>query len=141
MKFLVIRLSSIGDIVMTTPLIRCLSLQLPGAEVHFLTGSYYKNILQANPYVHAVHAIREKSGEVTAQLTSENFDYVIDLQNDGMSRDVIAELKRPVLAYDELSFRKFLFTRLKWNLMPRGEHVVDRYLKTVSSLGVINDGN
>ncbi len=37
MKFLIIRFSSIGDIVLTTPVVRCLKQQVAGAEVHYLT--------------------------------------------------------------------------------------------------------
>jgi hypothetical protein len=37
MKILVIRFSSIGDIVLTTPIVRCLKQQLPHAQIHFLT--------------------------------------------------------------------------------------------------------
>ena len=37
MKILIIRFSSIGDIVLTTPVIRCLKKQLSGCEIHYLT--------------------------------------------------------------------------------------------------------
>ena len=33
-KFLILRFSSIGDIIMTTPVVRCLKQQVPGAVVH-----------------------------------------------------------------------------------------------------------
>jgi len=39
-KILVIRFSSIGDIVLTTPVIRCLKKQL-NVEVHYLTKTSF----------------------------------------------------------------------------------------------------
>ena len=50
-KILIIRFSSIGDIVLTTPVIRCIKLQLPSAEVHFLTKKGFASILAPNPYI------------------------------------------------------------------------------------------
>jgi len=60
MKFLIIRLSSIGDIVLTTPVIRCLKKQVPDAEIHYLTKSTYMQIVSSNPYIDKVHYL-EKS--------------------------------------------------------------------------------
>jgi ADP-heptose:LPS heptosyltransferase len=51
MKFLVIRFSSIGDIVLTTPVVRCLKQQVPEAEVHFLTKKSFAGIVVNNPHV------------------------------------------------------------------------------------------
>jgi ADP-heptose:LPS heptosyltransferase len=49
MKILVIRFSSMGDIIYTTPIVRCLKKQLPGAEVHFITKPAFKYIYDNNP--------------------------------------------------------------------------------------------
>jgi len=51
MKFLVIRFSSIGDIVLTTPAIRCLKQQLPDAELHFLSKKIFRDVTIHNPYI------------------------------------------------------------------------------------------
>ena len=51
MKVLFIRFSSIGDIVLTTPVIRCFKQQMPDAEVHYLTKASFRGILQANKYI------------------------------------------------------------------------------------------
>lgn len=140
MKLLVIRLSSIGDIVMTTPLIRCLKLQMEGSDIHYLTGASYQEVLRGNPHLTAIHAWKENDGTMGERLKAEDFDLVIDLQNDPVSRKMVDFLRKPFLRYDELPIRKKILTTLKWNLMPAGEHVVDRYMKTVASLGVRHDG-
>ena len=48
MKILVLRFSSIGDIVLTTPVVRALAQQVPGAVVHFATKPGYRGLLDAN---------------------------------------------------------------------------------------------
>jgi len=54
MKVLIIRLSSIGDIVLTTPVIRCVKQQLIDAEVHFLTKDTFSGLVVHNPYIDQV---------------------------------------------------------------------------------------
>ncbi len=50
-KFLLLRFSSIGDIVLTTPVIRCIKIQYPVAEVHFATKKQFKVLVENNPYI------------------------------------------------------------------------------------------
>lgn len=138
MKFLVIRTGDIGDIVLSTPVIRCIKKQLPLAEVHFLLNSRFRLLLEQNPYVDKVHSFTE-SETIGEELRSENFDIVIDLQDDRFSRRIIRELGVTAKSYDRLAFKKALYTRFKVNTMP-SLHVVDRYLKTVESLQVKDDG-
>ncbi|HXH20363.1 MAG TPA: hypothetical protein VNJ07_14905, partial [Chitinophagales bacterium] len=59
MKVLLIRFSSIGDIVLTTPVIRCVKRQLRSAEVHYLTKPHFSDILLSNPYIDKVHVLEE----------------------------------------------------------------------------------
>ena len=51
MKFLLLRFSSIGDIVLTSPVIRCLKKQVPNAEIHFLTKKSFESVTRNNPYL------------------------------------------------------------------------------------------
>lgn len=79
MKFLIIRFSSIGDIVLTTPVIRCLKKQVPEAVVHYLTKRSFSSILEHNPYVDKVIELAESRELMMHQLVHEHYDYVIDL--------------------------------------------------------------
>ena len=56
LKILVVRFSSIGDIVLTTPVVRMLKKQL-NAEIHFLTKSVYVSLFKNNPYIDSVYQI------------------------------------------------------------------------------------
>ncbi|HEY6902333.1 MAG TPA: glycosyltransferase family 9 protein [Puia sp.] len=139
MKFLVIRFSSIGDIVLTTPVVRCLKKQVATAEVHFLTKAAFRPILAANPYIDKIHCLEDDLGEVIGILRGEDFDYVIDLHHNLRTAKVKRALGKKTFSFDKLNIRKWLYTNFKWNRMP-DRHIVDRYMDTVASFGVRNDG-
>ncbi len=81
-RFLIVRFSSIGDIVLTTPVIRCIKTQLPDAEVHFLTKQSFKSILAHNPYIDHLHLVKEDLSEAIQLLQAYQFDYIIDLYHN-----------------------------------------------------------
>ena len=137
-KILIIRFSSIGDIVLTTPVVRCLKQQLQ-AEVHFLTKKPFRSILDANPYVDKVYAIKSKISEISEDLKSEQYDWVIDLHHNLRSFQAKRLLHVASRSFDKINFQKWLMVRFKWNVLPH-THIVHRYLDTVKKIGVHYDG-
>ena len=63
MKFLIIRFSSIGDIVLTTPVVRCLKTQLPFSEIHYLVKPKFKTVMEPNPYIDKIHVLQDDWGK------------------------------------------------------------------------------
>jgi len=139
MKVLIIRFSSIGDIVLTTPVVRCLKKQLPEVEVHYLTKSSFRAVLEANPYIDKLHYLNDDLQVVINELASENFDYVIDLHHNLRTMRVKKGLKKESFSFNKLNIQKWLYTSIKLNVLP-DVHIVDRYMETVKTLGVKNDG-
>ncbi|MEO8117453.1 MAG: glycosyltransferase family 9 protein, partial [Bacteroidota bacterium] len=140
MKFLIIRLSSIGDIVLTTPVIRCLKQTLPEAEIHYLTKTSFSNILSENPYITKLHEWGKNENEILEILRNEKFDYIIDLHHNLRTLKIKRFLKPAKhFSFSKLNIQKWLLTALKINVLP-DIHIVDRYLETVKSFGVKNDG-
>lgn len=139
MKFLIIRFSSIGDIVLTTPVVRCLKKQVVTAEVHYLTKASFQPVLTANPYIDKLHLLEDDWDGLMEQLRREDFDYVIDLHHNLRTLKVKKALGKKSFSFNKLNIRKWLYTNLKWNRMP-DEHIVDRYMHTLSAFGVHNDG-
>lgn len=137
-KYLIIRFSSIGDVVLTTPIIRCVKTQT-NAQIHFVTKKSYAHILENNPHVDKVLTFENEITEISDELKSENYDHVIDLHNNLRSVRLKRILKRPSSTFPKLNKQKFLLTNFKWDLMP-DVHVVDRYFEAVKSLHVSNDG-
>lgn len=139
MKILILRFSSIGDIVLTTPVIRCLKLQL-NAEIHYLTKPNFATVLELNPYIDKLHVLDKSLIEKAKQLQTEKYDYVIDLHNN--IRTLIFKKTIGVKAYSfpKLNIEKWLLVNFKINKMPN-IHIVNRYFEPAKKLGVVNDEN
>jgi ADP-heptose:LPS heptosyltransferase len=135
---LIIRFSSIGDIVLTTPIVRCLKLQDPTCEIHYLTKKSFLGILANNPYLDKIITIDKDIDEVMVSLRAEKYTQVIDLHNNLRTFRVKQKLGVTATAFPKLNFKKFLLTTFKLDFMPK-IHVVDRYFEAVKSLGIYND--
>jgi len=138
-KFLVIRFSSIGDIVLTTPVIRGLKQQVENAEVHFVTKEKHACLVASNPYIDKVHLLGNSLGAIINELEAENFDYIIDLHQNFRSNKIRRRLKVQAYSFNKLNWQKMLLIRFKINRLP-DQHIVDRYLETVSIFDIKDDG-
>lgn len=145
MKILIIRFSSIGDIILTTPIIRCTKKAFPTAEIHFLTKASFKNLLQYNPHITKIHTLQGDIQPLLLDLIKEKFDVVIDLHKNLRTFYVKTILRQAFnsniqrASFNKLNIRKWLYVNLKWNLLP-DISIVDRYFNGVRKLGIVNDG-
>lgn len=135
MKVLFIRFSSIGDIVLTTPLLRSLKQALPEAEIHYLTKAAYQDLLIHNPYVSQIHVLTEEGKLPLPALKAEGFDYVIDLHRNLRSRKVKWALSCPSVSFDKKNLAKYRMVR---SAKPPKQlpHIVQRYGDCLKALGV-----
>jgi ADP-heptose:LPS heptosyltransferase len=138
-KFLIIRLSSIGDIILTTPVIRCLKNQFKEAEIHFLVKKQFFPVVSANPYIDKFLCFDDNLSSIINTIREENFDYIIDLHNNIRTFIIKSRVKVRSYSVDKINFRKFLMVQFKVDLLPE-THIVDRYLETVNFFGIQNDG-
>lgn len=138
-RFLIIRFSSIGDIVLTTPVIRCLANEFPDAEIHYLTKAQYKHLLSANQHLTKVWTIEKSPAEVIRELKKVPFDFIIDLHKNFRSAIVKLRLGKPSGTFRKLNIQKWILVRFKKDFLPE-MHIVDRYFESVKKLGVSNDG-
>jgi len=139
-KILIIRFSSIGDIVLTSPIVRCIKNQIPNCQVHFLTKQENKCILENNPYIDKVHTYDKNIGmsSIINQLKKENFNFVVDLQKNLRSFRVCIALGKPYKSFNKENIKKWIYVRTKKNFLPN-VHIVDRYFRAVRSINVHND--
>ncbi|QDK80564.1 glycosyltransferase family 9 protein [Spirosoma sp. KCTC 42546] len=138
-KILVLQFASIGDVVLTTPVVRCLTQQIPNSVIHFCTERPYQSIVEYSPFITQAHFIDQSLYKLIRELRAEQFDYVIDLQNTFLTSLIKAALGSRSYSIEKQSFREWLYVRWKVNAMP-DQHIVDRYMATVLPLGVENDG-
>lgn len=138
MKILVLRFSSIGDIVLTTPVIRCLKTQVDQSEIHYATKAGYEDLLIENPYVDKTHLLEENLFDFIKTLRAEKFDMVVDLHKNLRTAVIKLSLGVRSYTYDKLNFKKWLITNFKINTLPN-KHIVDRYIEGLAPLGIKMD--
>ena len=132
-KILIVRFSSIGDIILTTPLVRCLKLQL-NATVHYLTKEKYSNLLIRNQNIDKLILLNEN---LTSDLKKENYDLVVDLHNNIRSYKIKKSINALTYTISKNTFKRYLLIYFGINLL--NNHIVDRYFNTVKKINVIND--
>ncbi len=138
-KILIIRFSSIGDIVLTTPIIRCIKRQLKDSEVHFVTKASFAEVLKHNPYIDKLHVFERDVNEVIPRLKAEKYHVIVDLHHNLRSMRLKLALGVKSFSFNKLNLQKFMAVNLKkLNVLPQ-KHIVDRYFETVKPLGVVND--
>ncbi|MEZ4938136.1 MAG: glycosyltransferase family 9 protein [Crocinitomicaceae bacterium] len=139
-KFLLIRFSSIGDIVLTTPVIRCLKEQYSDeVEIHFLTKSSFADLVQHNPYISKCHFLGDSTSALIQKLKEEQFDYIIDLHHNLRTLRIKKALGIQAHSFKKLNIEKWLLVNFKKDKLPQ-KHIVDRYMETLESFGINNDG-
>ena len=138
MKVLIIRFSSIGDIVLTSPVIRSLKQGLPAVEVHFLTKAAFRSVLEHNPYIDQLHLLEGKLGEVLTPLKAHSFDYILDLHHNMRSWRVKQALRGKAFTFPKGNWDKYRMTRFKARDI-RLPHIVERYGATLQPLGITLD--
>jgi len=138
-KILIVRFSSIGDIVLTSPVIRCVKKQL-GCELHYLTKSKFRTILEHNPHVDKIWSIDKEITEILPKLKKEKFDLIIDLHKNLRTKRLKLNLGIKSISFDKINVEKWLRVHTRINFLPK-KHLVDRYFESLQSIGVQNDGH
>jgi len=138
-KFLVVRFSSIGDIVLTTPVVRGLKTQVEDAHVHFVTKKAFLPVVANNPYIDKIHLFDKDLDALIDELRSEDFDYIIDLHHNLRSFLLKWHMGLIAFSFNKINLQKWLRVVFKIDVLPR-KHIVDRYLETCYLFDVENDG-
>lgn len=137
-KILVVRFSSIGDIVLTTPVLRNLKRAYPQSEIHFFTKPSFAPILATNPYVDQIHELESPLRPQLKRLKAEKYDLVVDLHHNLRSQRVKWALGAPHISFNKANFAKILLVKTKRILRPI-PHIVERYHKVLRQIGITPD--
>lgn len=138
MKILIIRFSSIGDIVLTTPVVHAIHEQKPNIEIHFITKKSFASLVIDNPSIKKVYTIEKSVSEVLDALKLEKYDYIIDLHKNIRTLRLKQSLGVKSFSFDKLNFQKWMLVNFKVDKLPN-IHIVDRYFEAVKEIGVVND--
>jgi ADP-heptose:LPS heptosyltransferase len=134
MKFLIIRFSPVGAIVLTSPLLRCLRKAFPDATIHFLVDGACRSAVEFNPHIDKLHVLAHSRELMIEELKTEEYDHIIDLQNDHKSQVVSKALgKKPFVAG----------SKTFWSIFssPEKSHIAELQFRSLRSFEITNDGN
>jgi len=145
-KILVIRMSSIGDIILTTPLVRCLKNRYPETEITFVIKEQFAELLSHSPYIDRLVPFGSKTGfaglrSLKKKLRAEKYDLVIDIHKNLRSlylRTFIGAGK--VRGYSKQIVRRTVLIWLRINLFKKIKPVFLRYFESVRNFDVAYDG-
>ena len=120
-KILAIRLSSIGDIVLTTPLYRIIKKVSPETELHVITKKEFGGLLDQNPHIDQLFLFNSKKGSAEikkwkAKFKNEQYDFIADLHNN--IRSLILSADYPPAKISRLKkykWERFLLVKFKKN--------------------------
>lgn len=135
-KVLIIRFSSIGDIVLTTPVIRSLKQAYPDCEIHFLTKKAYKPLLEHNPHLTQIHVLKDSFRESIRPLKALDFDQLLDLHHNLRSLRVKWSLRTSSSTFPKENLAKYRMVRKQQYPTDWLPHVVTRYGNTLAALDV-----
>lgn len=130
-KVLIIRFSSIGDIVLTSPLPRSLKKSHPDYEIHFLSKKANKDLLIHNPHIDKLHILTDSLSETIRELKQEKFDFILDLHHNLRSFLIKIRLGVKAQSFPKENWAKYKMVRFK-NRKIQLRHIVERYASTLS---------
>jgi lipopolysaccharide heptosyltransferase II len=145
-KILVVRLSSIGDIILTTPLLRSLRTTYPGARITFVIKRQYEELLSSSPYIDELITFDKREGlnglrRIKQDLREQRFDLYLDIHKNWRSRYLRFCLHaRKTTSYRKLILKRTLLIWFKINLYKTVKPVYQRYFDSVRHLGIHYDG-
>lgn len=138
---LIIRLSSLGDILLSTPLIRTIKTRFPHVEIDIIVKLQYYDVIAHNPHLRNKYSFNiKKKKEILSELKSNKYDLIIDLQNNFKSRKISARLNGKVLRFDKKSVEKFLLVKTKINFLKEADPIPVRYANTLGDFELDDKG-
>jgi len=139
-KILILRFSSLGDIILTTPLLKILRKNYPDAQIDYCTKKSYSDILKYNPAVSNVLEVSDDMDFAELRLLKKiliknKYDLVIDLHNNLRTfyLKLSLRLRTSVVTFKKYSYRKFLLVHFKINRMKDLPSIAQRYIDTLLS--------
>jgi heptosyltransferase-2 len=145
-RTLVIRLSSVGDIILSSLLLRVFHRRFPESRIDFLVKERYAGLVRHNPNISRVIAFPERPGsgdlhELRASLSDTRYDLVLDIHDSLRSRYLCLGMKN-VRRINKRKLARWVLVRTKWDVYSwfgGAPGVAERYLETVHDLGIADD--
>jgi lipopolysaccharide heptosyltransferase II len=144
-NILIIRFSSMGDILLTTPLLRAVKKKFPESKIHYVIKAQFSDLLRVNPYVDVIHFFNASGGlaelfRLKSELQKTEFDVILDLHANPRSFLLRRQIRHRLLkVFKKYRLERFLFIKFRMDAYRHIPDVTHRYLATVQDFGVMDD--
>jgi lipopolysaccharide heptosyltransferase II len=140
-KILIIRLSSMGDIILTTPLLRAVKARYPNAQIDFAVKKEFSSLIQNNPHIHQLIQVdTTRINESVKVIQKNGYDWILNVQKSNRARQLLqGSGNARVTTYNKQRLNRFLLIRLKWNRYQSIKPVIERYFEAASGLNIHYD--
>jgi len=142
-KLLIVRLSSLGDILLSTPLIRSIKIGCPRIEIDFVVREEYKDLLLLNPHLRNIiiyNNDEDKLKLLKNKICENNYDLIIDLQNNLRSWLLLKCYGSSVVGFKKNNINKFLFVHFNINNLKNAKQIPVRYASTLENFHLDDQG-
>ncbi len=143
MRVLIIRLSSIGDIILTTPILRQLKEKFPDIVIDFVVLKNFKDSIEGSPYIDNLILFDKKKDDgfrnikkFGKKLNENRYDYVFDLHRKFRSKLISSEIKSKIFVYPKRKLWKSLLVKLKLIKYHVDDTIIKNYFKAFKVLGI-----
>jgi len=139
-RILIIRLSSLGDILLTTPLVRSLKKKYPDILINFLLRKEYRDVYKFNPYINNLYLL-ERDNRFPDELLNQKYNLVLDLQNNFRSVGIRKKVEtEKVRVFNKKTFEKLLLVNFKINKLKNAEQIPVRYAASLEDFQLDDEG-
>ena len=140
LKVLIIRLSSLGDIILTAPVIEAIRTRYPEAEIDTVVKQEYFGIAEQLPGLNFIHALKKDAmNETLSAIARENYDLVLDLHGNFRSRKITSATKAKYARVNKRGIRRWLMVKTKRNWMMGQPDVIGRYFEAAARVLDVKD--
>ena len=144
-KILIIRLSSIGDVLLATPLIRILRKRFPGSKIDFVIKEQFKELISLHPYLDTIYTYQKEATdnslkEIKQRIKAQKYDVIFDIHKNFRSHYLRTGSKAEhIYKFKKFIFKRWLLVHLKIDLYKRIIPVYQRYIDSGRKLGIEYD--
>ncbi len=142
-NILIIRLSSLGDVLLTTPLVRTIKNKYPNISIDFLVKEEFKDLVAYNPYISNVFIYKKNADnfyELLSSLKKQNYNLIVDLQNNLRSKKIIKKLRVKSVKFQKHSINKLLLVKFKINRLNFLPQIPVRYANSLNNFTLDDKG-
>ncbi|HLF20541.1 MAG TPA: lipopolysaccharide heptosyltransferase II [Bacteroidota bacterium] len=144
-KTLVVRFSSVGDIILSTPLLRVLRQRFPDGQIDYVTKKEYAELVRSNHNLNVTYEFDASKGfqglrQLRQRIRSEKYNLIVDIHNNLRSSYLRSFTGAEVVIVNKRQFDRYLLVKLRKNIYREVVPVSDRYIECVRKYGVKNDG-